>query len=900
MLAVGTRIGSYEVVSPLGAGGMGEVYRARDTRLGRDVAVKVIADAARGDADRIARFQSEAQLLAALNHPHIATIHGLEEANGSQFLVMELVEGETLAERLKSGPIPVGEALGVARQIADALQAAHEKGIIHRDLKPANIALTSNGQVKVLDFGLAKMLEGAASGDISVSPTMSLAFTQAGVILGTAAYMAPEQARGRRVDKRSDIWAFGCVLYEMLTGTRAFDGEDAAVVLASVIKGEPEWSALPSGVPAPIVTMLRSCLEKDPHKRIADIAAAMFVLDHAAQLVERVEVPVAAVQPAPPTRRPLWRRAMPVTGAVAITALLAGAGVWLLTRPVSPSVVRTTITTSGSAALALGGADRDIAITPDGSRIVYRGNNQLLVRAVNQLEPTVLSGLGAPRGVFISPDGQWIGFFDGTGLLKKVAITGGPPVTIAPTEGTGPRGASWGPDGTIIFATAANTTGLQRVSAAGGEPTVLTKPDREHGELDHVWPEFLPGGKAVLFTITPAGGNIENAQVAVLDLQTGTSKVLIRGGSHAHYVPTGHLVYGATGTLRAVAFDLGRLEVTGTPAPVLEGVVTTAQGAADVAVAANGSLVYVPGTAGGGGRQTVVSVDRQGRASPLPGLPLDTYRDVRVSADGARLALATLADVWIYDLARATLSRLTTDPAPDTRPLWTPDGQRIIFTSARAGYPELFWRPADGTGSDERLLARGKDLLDLRANGWSADGRQLLLTEVPSNVGCAIGQIAIERPSDAKVLVKSEFCNDFAAVSPDGRWMAYDSNVSGRYEIYVERYPELGNRQQMSTGGGRRPLWSRDGRELFFGTPDNRQMLVVPVRSGTTLVAGRPQVLFEFAMVASVSSRPYDVAPDGRFFIIRSGQAEDDAVAASNIILVLNWFEELKRLVPTK
>jgi len=325
MLAVGTRVGSYEVVSPLGAGGMGEVYRARDTRLGRDVAVKVIADAARGDADRIARFQSEAQLLAALNHPHIATIHGLEEANGSQFLVMELVEGETLAERLKSGPIPVGEALGVARQIADALQAAHEKGIIHRDLKPANIALTSNGQVKVLDFGLAKMLEGVASGDISVSPTMSLAFTQAGTILGTAAYTAPEQARGRRVDKRSDIWAFGCVLYEMLTGTRAFDGEDAAVVLASVIKGEPDWSTLPSGVPTPIVTMLRSCLEKDPHKRIADIAAAMFVLDHASELVERVEVPVAASQSAAAARRPLWRRAIPLAAAVAITALLVGA-----------------------------------------------------------------------------------------------------------------------------------------------------------------------------------------------------------------------------------------------------------------------------------------------------------------------------------------------------------------------------------------------------------------------------------------------------------------------------------------------------------------------------------------------------------------------------------------------
>jgi len=896
----GTRVGAYEILSAIGAGGMGEVYRARDTRLGRDVAVKVIADAARGDADRVARFESEAQLLAALNHPHIATIHGLEEANGSQFLVMELVEGETLAERLKSGAIPVGEALGIARQIADALQAAHEKGIIHRDLKPANIALTASGQVKVLDFGLAKMLEGAASGDVSISPTMSLAFTQAGMILGTAAYMAPEQARGKPVDKRSDIWAFGCVLYEMLTGTRAFDGEDAAVVLASVIKGEPDWSALPANVPTPVVTLLRSCLEKDPHKRIADIAAAMFVLDHAAQLVERVQVPVAALQPAAMPRPPVWRRATPMAAAVAIGALLAAAGIWLLTRPVPPTVVRTTITTSGSAALAVSGVDSDVAITPDGSRIVYRGNNQLLVRALNQLEPTVLSGLGAGlRGVFISPDGQWIGFFDNANVLKKVAITGGPPVTVSPVRGN-PRGATWSADGTIIFATNAADTGLQRVPAAGGDPVVLTKPDRARGEFDHVWPEFLPGGKAVLFTITPVNGAIENAQIAVLDLRTGTSKVLIRGGSHAHYVPTGHLVYGVPGTMRAVAFDLGRMEVVGTPAPVLEGVVTTAFGGADVAVAANGSFVYVSGGAGGGGQQTVVSVDRQGRASPLPGLPLDSYRDVRVSPDGARLALATQADVWTYDFVRATMSRLTTDPAPDSRPLWTPDGQRIVFTSARAGYPEMFWRPADGTGGDERLLARGRDLLDLRANGWSADGRQLLFTEVSQRIQCAIEQTAIDRPSDVKMLVKSEFCNDHSAVSPDGRWMAYDSSVSGRGEIYVERYPELGNRQQISTGGGVLPLWSRDGRELFFGTPDNKQILAVPVQSGTTLVAGRPQVLFEFAMMPPTGgTRPYDVAPDGRFLIIRSGQAEGGAGTASNMILVQNWFEELKRLVPT-
>lgn len=350
-----------------------------------------------------------------------------------------------------------------------------------------------------------------------------------------------------------------------------------------------------------------------------------------------------------------------------------------------------------------------------------------------------------------------------------------------------------------------------------------------------------------------------------------------------------------------MAFDLERLEVVGTPAPVLEGVITTASGAADMAVAANGSLVYVPG-AGDGGHQTVVSVDRQGRASPLPGIPLDTYRDVRVSPDGARLALATLTDVWTYDFARATLSRLTTDLARDTQPLWTPDGQRIIFRSVRAGYSELFWRPADGTGSDERLLTRAKDLIDLIATGWSADGRQLLVMEVSqgsSGIQCAIGQMPIERPSDVKVLVKNEFCNAFASVSPDGRWMAYESNVSGRPEIFVERYPELGNRQQISTAGGRRPAWSRNGRELFFSSLDTRQMLAVAVQPGTTLVAGRPQRLFEFAMAPIVGgNRTWDLAPDGRFVIIGSGQAEGGDGAPFNLILVQNWTEELKRLVP--
>ncbi|MGH9254727.1 MAG: protein kinase domain-containing protein [Vicinamibacterales bacterium] len=977
-LHAGDRIGPYEVHAEIGAGGMGVVYRATDTNLKRAVALKVLPEAVASDPERLARFQREAEVLASLNHPNIAAIYGLERSSGMSALVMELVEGPTLAERIaisagsvgapraepglrtdvgrvprpvrrslgeggsrgegtRGGPaeavgLPIDETLAIARQVAEALEAAHEKGIIHRDLKPANIKITPEGQVKVLDFGLAKLIEpgsgvrdpgsgGAAGDDVATySPTLSLGATRAGIILGTAAYMSPEQARGRTVDRRTDIFAFGCVLYEMLTGRRAFDpstssgsprgssrgdGDDVAATLARVIEREPDWSTLPAAVPPRLRELLRLCLEKNPKRRRQaagdvriDLEQALAepepAIDAGHVRLDPLGGPEATTHP-----RAIRRRiALASAVALALGALLAGAAVWWITRPAPPAVLRTTITTPGPTALALQGADRDIAITSDGLRVVYRGANQLLVRALNQLEPDRLGNLGAPRGPFISPDGQWVGFVD-AGVLKKVAVTGGPPVTITKVDGAGPRGATWGSDGTIVYASAAPDTGLQRVSAAGGEPAVLTKADRERGEADHLWPEFLPGGEAILFTITPVGGGTDNMQVAVLDLRSGTSKVLIRGGSHTHYAPPGHLVYGVAGTLRAVAFDRGRLEVMGTPTPVLEGVVTTDTGAAQVAVAANGSLVYVQGRAGAAGQQNIiVSVDRQGRATPLPGLPLDSYRDVRVSPDGSRLALATATDVWTYHFARATLSRLTTNAAADTRPLWTPDGQRIVFSSARAGYPEIFWRPADGTGSDERLLTRAKELLDLRANSWSTDGKQLLFSELFSNFQCAIWQLAIERPSDVKVLVTSEFCNDHPVISPDGRWMAYQSTVSGRAEIYVERYPELGSRQQISTAGGQRPIWSRNGRELFFSDLGYQQILTVPVQSGTTLVAGRPQVLLDAAAVGAPGGRPYDVTPDGRFLIIRSGAAEESSSAPAELVLIQNWQEELKRLVP--
>ncbi len=538
----------------------------------------------------------------------------------------------------------------------------------------------------------------------------------------------------------------------MLTGKRAFAGDDVGDTLAAVLRGEPEWRTLPVETPAAIRRLLRRCLEKDRKRRLESAADAGLEIEDALTAPES-DSPTTA----PGSRG--WRLGAMIAAAALVAGVAAGGAVWIATRPAPPSVVRTTITTSGSTALALSAGDRDLVITPDGSRIIYRNNNQLMVRALDQLEPTVLSrgftGTG-PRGVFISPDGQWVGFFDRNFVLKKVAMTGGAPVTVQNQRGSASRGATWSKDGTIIFATLTQETGLQRVSSAGGEPAVLTKPDRERGEGDHFWPEFLPGGKAVLFTITPANGSIETAQVAALDLQTGTSKILIRGGSHAHYVPTGHLIYGVTGTLHAVAFDLGRLEVVGTPVPVLEDVVTTDQGAADVALAANGSLVYVPG--GAGDRQTVVLVDRQGRSSPLPGLPPASYRDVRVSPDGTRIAVGTDTDVSTYDVVRGTLSRLTINPA-------------LIAsrTAARSGRPM-------GSGSSSRRPVQvilncigGRRTAPAATSRSSHEGttpwtcapwggrptaNSCCLRSSSRAVRARSGRYRINQPSDAKMLVQ--------------------------------------------------------------------------------------------------------------------------------------------------
>ena len=903
-LSAGTRLGPYEILSALGAGGMGEVYRARDTKLDRAVAIKILPEAFAADTERIARFQREAKTLASLNHPNIAHLHGLEESNGVRALVMEVVEGEDLAQRIARGAIPVAEALAIAQQMAEALEAAHEQGIIHRDLKPANIKVRRDGTVKVLDFGLAKAMEPTSArrsqhqADASQSPTITTpAMTQAGMILGTAAYMSPEQASGKPVDTRADIWAFGCVLYEMLTGQRAFDGQGVSETLARVIEHEPDWTKLPATLSPALRTYIRRCLQKDPRQRVQAIGDVRLALEGAFE--------TAVPHTAAPAAVALWRRVAPVgVAAIIASGAIIGTLVWFTARraePVPPRVSRLQLTPAGPAALSISWNDRDLAITPDGSRLIYAGNQgtQIFVRALDALAPVAVF-TGRVSGLFVSPDGQWIGFRDGLSMLKKVAVAGGPAVTLATIDTAGSSGATWGPDDTIIFATNSVDTGLQRVSAAGGPVTVLTRPDRAQGEADHFWPEMLPGGRAVLFTITSLTGGLDVAQVAVLDLQTGARRILVRGGSHAHYVSSGHLVYAAAGTLRAVPFDLARLETRGTPVTVVPDVVTTIKGGMNAVVAGDGTLAYVLGTVEGTPR-TLMWVDRQGRETPIPAPPRP-YLLPALSPDGTRVAVFVNdqeRDLWLWDLGRTTLTRLTSTPGVDVVQVWTPDSRRLIFTSERAGVRNLFWQAADGAGAVERLTESPDTQYP---TGVSADGRRLIFTDESPTTANDVMAIELDATRRVTPLVQSPFTERNGIISPDGRWLAYEANDSGPFEVYVRPFPEVNSgRWLVSTAGGTRPIWVRSGQELIYVSPTGA-LMGVGVARGPSWAATTPTLVVKEGYFTNLNwwGRSYDISPDGqRFLMIKEGGADGTAAPAS-IIVVQHWVEELKRLVPTK
>ena len=894
----GTRVGVYEIVELLGTGGMGEVYHARDTRLNRSVAIKALLAAAADDPDRLARFAREAQLLASLNHPNIAHIHGFEDPDGVPALVMELVEGPTLSDRIATGPLPLLEALAIAKQIAEALEAAHTHGVIHRDLKPANVKVRPDDLVKVLDFGLAKALDTgtAAATNAALSPTLSLHATQAGVILGTAAYMAPEQARGRVVDARADVWSFGCVLFEMLSGRRAFDAPDVTDTLVAVLSKDPDWQLLPPSALS-AQPLIARCLRKDPKKRLQAIGDARILIE---ELIEGSAEDLTAKIAFTGSGRRRWPAVVAAAAAAGAGAALA---VWTLTRPAPGAQLtptRVEMAVPSAQPLAIHGSDRDIAISPDGRQIAYRTLTHLIVRSLDRLETRALEEVSSLRQPFFSPDGQWIGFFDGEGL-KKVPVAGGKVILVHATQNV-PRGASWGSDNSIIFATYDTTTGLMRVPASGGEATVVTTPDVIKGESDHWHPSNLPGGRGVLFTIA-VPNEPDKAQIAVLDARTGQLKTLLNG-SHAEFIDTGHLVFMADGSLSAVPFDLERLELKGDSVSVVDDVWQSPSGAANYALSKSGTLVYVRSTAAAATR-ALVWIDRSGRETLIPAPPR-LYRGVRLSPDNSRVALSASdeqRDIHVWDLARQTLTRLTFHPGLDERPVWTPDGRFIVFGSQRASETNVYVQAADGTGSI-RQLTEGTD--QQMPAFVHPDGTGIVGTQVPSKTNGDIVWFPLSKPgrsadksvslSRAEPLINSGFVEWNPDVSPDGRYLAYQSNESGRDEIWVQPFPRVNaGRWQVSTSGGVQPLWSRNGRELFF-IDRARGMIAVPVDTGSSTFAfGNAVKLFDAPTGQTYLGRDYDVTSDGqRFLWVRESAATQRGGSAAPMVLVLNWFEELK------
>jgi len=890
---IGKTLSHYKVLEKIGQGGMGEVYRAEDTNLSREVAIKVLPEQFTKDPQRLARFEREAKLLASLNHPNIAAIHSFEHADDVHFLVLELVPGETLAERVAKGPVPVEEALEVCRQIAEGVEAAHEKGVIHRDLKPANVKVTPEGKVKILDFGLAKAFEAETPvTDISQSPTLTEEMTRAGVILGTAAYMSPEQAKGKPVDKRADIFAFGALLYELLTGKRAFEGETITETIAKVLESEPEWELLPENTPWTIRTLLRRCLTKVVDDRLDGIGNV------------RTEIKLALQEPATqsPTgvasaAQPAQQRWAMTAGLVVLTVVVTGLVFWLFIQPSSPeqSLNRFVITPSPPVVLA-SVLSSEVAISPDGRQLVYRGvgegGSQLYLRSLDDFVDRPIPGTANPGGtVFFSPDGKSIGFFLG-GKLKKTSLAGGSPITLCDAL-SGFRSGDWF-ENTIVFAANLESgQGLYRVSANGGEPEMLATVNRDEGELQYGLPDFLPDGKDLLFTIQFSTG----FQTALLSLETGERKVVLENSRQAYYLPTGHLIYeqGGTGNLMAAPVDLAALEITGDSVQIVQGVRQLPGGHVDYAISDNGTLIYVPSTSTGGLDRTLVWVDREGQEEPLAAEP-QGYETPRISPDGSRLAITIVgsggSDVWIYDLEREIPTRFTFDPAEDHYPLWTPDGQRIVFDSGRVGAAghNLFWKAADGTGQVERLTTSP---INQTAYSFSPDGKRLVFGETVASRDLQV--LSMEGERTWQPLFQSQFSERQGMISPDGHWIAYQSNESGRGEVYVRPFPNVEEgKWQISGDGGTEPVWAPRGQELFYR--NGEAMMVVGIKTEPTFTAGSPVVLFTGRHTSNVAVANYDISPDGqRFFMIKEG---DLAETQGQINVVLNWFEELKERVP--
>ena len=889
-IAAGTRLGTYEITGSLGAGGMGEVYRARDTKLQRDVAIKVLPPHFANDRDRLARFEREAQSLAALNHPHIAQIYGVTE--NPPALVMEFADGEDLAARIARGPIPTSEALALATQIAEALEAAHERGIIHRDLKPANIKITDEGHVKVLDFGLAKAMAAETSGISSPmhdSPTFtSPAMTQLGVILGTAAYMAPEQAKGKAVDRRADVWAFGGVLVEMLTGKRAFEGEDVTDVIASIMRAEPDWSALPNDTPPGIRKLLKRCLEKDRAKRLDSMAVARYEIQEALSTPQGP----SAVAATPPRRSFV---ALIATGAVC--ALMAAALTWFATRPrvAEAPLIRGSLTPMAPDALSLDTFLSDVDISPDGMTIAFNGQRQgeapqIFVRRLDQDVAVPLAGTTDARAPVFSNDGQWISYRVANEILK-IPLGGGAPQVICRRCAGGLRGSTWLDDGSFVYTTPGGLGGLRMLRPGATDPELITQLDRAAGERAHLYPSALPGGRAVLLTVETT---VESRHIAVFDLQTKKMTVLVRSAASAQYAASGHLLYAMSGKIFVLRFDAQRLAVEGVPVAVLDGVATKTSGAASYAVARNGTLVYIAGSEVAS-RFSVSVARRDGSREQLPLTP-GTYVMGRFSPTGEQATFDSRSgdlDVWLWDFSRkAPQRRLTFSSSSDQYPVWSSDGKYIYYTNAGVDAWSFYRRNADETGEPQRVATAETSF---HTTAITQDGKTLIVHSVQPTKAYPQGIYTLSTSGDAKpqLLIPGTDGNAINAhLSADSKWIAYQLEKGARSEIIVHPFPDLtGGRWQLSDWGTH-PVFNRD--ELFYRDRD-RRLVSVKLRFTPRFGAESPNVVLENIFLPG-PGRPFDVSPDGqRFIVVSETRVEQMAGRAPQLNFAVNWLEDLKR-----
>ncbi len=901
-LSPGMRLGPYEILDAIGAGGMGEVYRARDSRLDRTVAIKILPEHLSGSSTLRQRFEREAKAISSLNHPHICVVHDVGQQDGTDFLVMEYLEGETLAARLERGPLPLGQALKYGIQMADALDKAHRQGVVHRDLKPGNIMLTPQGGAKLLDFGLAKTAVPLAPGStLTAAATQTTPITQQGTIVGTFQYMSPEQIEGKEVDARSDIFAFGAVLYEMLTGRRAFQGKSQLSVASAILEKDPEpISALQPMTPLALDAAVRRCLAKDPEERWQAARDLLLELRWIVEAGSQAGVPAPVV-----SHRKLRERLAWAAAAVLAISVLA---LWQPWRPAPklPQLVRLSAEIGVDAALdTVYGPS--VVFSPDGTRLAFaaRGADQkarIYVRALDQLQAAALSGTENARDPLFSPDGQWIAFF-ADGKLKKISVQGGAAVTLcdAPED----RGGSWSEDGTIVFAPAIRVA-LSKVSSAGGTPEPLTTLDKQAGEVTHRWPQVLPGSKAVLFTSSTSWDNFEDADLVVYSMASGKRKTVHRGGFHAHYLPSGHLVYMHEGTLFGVPFDLKRLEVTGQAAPLLEGVVTNPNnGGAQFSFSETGTLVYVAGRSVAQ-NVSLYWMDREGKFQPLRETP-GNYYNPAVSPDGKRLVLAIAegkrTDIWMYEWERDILTRLNFAGAASIFSVWTPDGQRITYSLKEKGGPlNLYWKRADGAGDAQRLTESKNDQ---SPTSWRPDGKVLAFHQLNPDTSWDIMTLTMEgdeksgwKPGEPKPFLNTPFGELAPAFSPDGRWLAYMSNESGSFEVYVRPFPGPGGKWQISTGGGGLPKWSRNARELFYRTADSKIMVVNYTASGDSFHAEKPRLWSPGQFTNRGGGVNFDLHPDGKRFAVLKTPGTESQPAANRVTFIFNFFDELRRKLP--